>query len=279
MQELIKIQTQTINDEMIKTVNARELHRELGVGRDFSTWIKSRLETLGSVEGEDYITLTSEVLLPKSGEQRGGHNRLEYFVTLDIAKHLAMMEKNEVGKKVREYFIQCEKELREISTKQRCFLEIIEATDQQQVLLGLNKLNTEVIVPLENKVTEQAQMIKEQAPKVEYCDMVLSCPDLVTISVIAHDYGMSARKMNKLLADRKVQYKNQQNLWVLYARYLGKNYARLETVTYEVSDGNYRAKHHLKWTQKGRLFLYDLLKKDDILPTCEQDVTEAHESL
>ena len=114
MNELIKLNETKINNELVQTVSARELHQFLGVGKDFSTWIKNRLDTLGSVENQDYIVLSGESLLPKTGEKRGGHNRLEYFVTLDTAKHLAMMEKTDKGKEVRDYFIECEKKLHEV---------------------------------------------------------------------------------------------------------------------------------------------------------------------
>ena len=111
MNELISLNQSAINGEVQQTVNARELHAFLEVGRDFSTWIKSRLETLGSIENEDY-------LLTKIGEQlpSGTKYKIEYFVTLDTAKHLAMMEKTDKGKEVRDYFIECEKQLK--SSKQ-----------------------------------------------------------------------------------------------------------------------------------------------------------------
>ena len=120
MNELIKLNEQTINNEMVQTVNARELHTFLEVGKVFATWIKNRLDTLGSIEGQDYLILKGESLLPQTGKQtndgRGGHNRLEYFVTLDTAKHLAMMEKNDRGFQVRQYFITCEKLAKQAST-------------------------------------------------------------------------------------------------------------------------------------------------------------------
>ena len=111
MNELIKLNEQTINNEMVQTVNARELHSFLEVGKDFSTWIKARLKTLGSVKNEDY-------LLTKIGEQlpSGTKYKTEYFVTLDTAKHLAMMEKNDRGFQVRQYFITCEKLAKQAST-------------------------------------------------------------------------------------------------------------------------------------------------------------------
>ena len=88
-QELIQISETEINGVLTKTVNARDLHTFLEVGRDFSTWIKGRLSTLGSIEGEDY-------LLPKTGEQdsgqHGGNNKIDYLITLDLAKHIAVKE-------------------------------------------------------------------------------------------------------------------------------------------------------------------------------------------
>ena len=88
-QELIQISETEINGVLTKTVNARGLHSFLEVGRDFSTWIKSRLSTLGSIEGEDY-------LLTKTGEQlpSGTKYKIDYFVTIDLAKHISMMEKS-----------------------------------------------------------------------------------------------------------------------------------------------------------------------------------------
>ena len=110
MNELIKLSQAKINNETVQTVNARELHTFMEVGKDFSTWIKNRLETLGSIENEDYLVV--QEVFPKMGE-KGGRPKTEYYLTLDVAKHLAMMEKNEKGLQIRQYFIECEKKLRE----------------------------------------------------------------------------------------------------------------------------------------------------------------------
>ena len=107
MNELIKLQPQTINGNAVETVSARELHTFLEVGRDFSTWIKDRISKYEFVENTDYI------MLPKTGEleNKGLQGKIEYFVTLDMAKQLAMVENNEKGMQVRKYFIECEKKL------------------------------------------------------------------------------------------------------------------------------------------------------------------------
>ena len=118
-QELIKISETEMNNVKVQTVNARELHSFLEVGRDFSNWIKGRISTLGSIEGEDYTVVLGKNLLAKIGEEkedeRGGSNKIDYFITLGLAKHIAMMEMNERGHQIRNYFIECEKKLKEIS--------------------------------------------------------------------------------------------------------------------------------------------------------------------
>ena len=113
MNELIKLQPQTINGNAVETVSARELHTFLEVGRDFSTWIKDRISKYEFVENADY-------LLPKTGEleNKGLQGKIEYFVTLDMAKQLAMVENNEKGMQVRKYFIECEKKLNSTTTTQ-----------------------------------------------------------------------------------------------------------------------------------------------------------------
>ena len=114
-------------------------------------------------------------------------------------------------------------------------------------------------------------MIKKQEPKVTYHDIVLSCTDLLTVTQIAKDFGISARKLNEILHKDGVQYRDSTGLWMLYSEYLSNNYAQTFTYTYQDNDGEYHAKLHLKWTQKGRLFIYDLLKAKGILPVCEME--------
>lgn len=106
--------------ETIQTVNARELHETLGVGRDFSTWIKSRIEQYGFAENTDYVVFTDsgeksfdspESVNQKSG--RGGDRRsIYYHVSLDMAKELAMVENNDQGRAARRYFIECERSMK-----------------------------------------------------------------------------------------------------------------------------------------------------------------------
>lgn len=118
---------------------------------------------------------------------------------------------------------------------------------------------------LTNKVQEQ--QINELKPKADYTDIILKSNKLVTITQIAKDYGMSGQKMNSLLKERKVQY-SQSGQWLLYSKHQDKGFTHSMTAYY--GKENSIAKMYTKWTQKGRLFIYDLLKEDGILPTIEQ---------
>lgn len=120
---------------------------------------------------------------------------------------------------------------------------------------------------LENKMQEQR--INELKPKADYCDLILRNKGLVTISQIAKDYGMSGTSMNKKLHELGVQY-NQSKQWLLYSKYQDKGYTQSETINITRSDGRPDIRMNTKWTQKGRLFLYELLKTNDILPMIER---------
>lgn len=135
-------------------------------------------------------------------------------------------------------------------------------------IAALQKLKEERQLRLQaqEEVAQKNQIIQELQPKASYYDLVLQNKSLVAISVIAKDYGMSAKKMNKILHELKIQFK-QGNTWLLYQKYAGKGYTQSKTHTI---DADY-SKMHTYWTQKGRLFLYDLLKnKKGILPLIEQ---------
>lgn len=106
---------------------------------------------------------------------------------------------------------------------------------------------------------EQAQ---EQA---RYLDLIIESKSAVVITQIAADYGMSAIKFNQLLYSLGIQHK-VNNQWILYRKYMAKGYTDSKTI--EISG---RVRMQTVWTQKGRLFLYELLKKHDILPLIEQE--------
>lgn len=124
------------------------------------------------------------------------------------------------------------------------------------------------VLQLENK--QQQQIIGELQPKASYYDLVLQSTELMPITLIAKDYGMSANAMNKTLFNLGVQY-NQCGTWLLYAKHHARGYTQSKTQTYQRHDGTQGIKYHTYWTQKGRLFLYSLLKENNILPVIERE--------
>jgi len=123
---------------------------------------------------------------------------------------------------------------------------------------------------LEEALAVGQQQIAEMQPKATYYDVVLKCKDAVNISVIAKDYGWSAQRMNEYLHDKGVQYK-QGDTWLLYQKHAACGYTRTNTHVFEDSNGREHTKVHTKWTQKGRLFIYQTLKADGIYPQIEQE--------
>ena len=119
------------------------------------------------------------------------------------------------------------------------------------------------------EIARKDQLIGELKPLADYTDKILQNPGLVTITQIAKDYGMSGRAMNNLLSDLGVQYK-QSGQWLLYRKYHNKGYTHSKTIEITRSDGSPDVVMETKWTQKGRLFLYELLKENDVLPVIEQ---------
>lgn len=121
--------------------------------------------------------------------------------------------------------------------------------------------------------SQQKQVIGELKPKADYVDRILKSNSLVTITQIAKDYGMSGQGMNKVLHDLHIIYScNKQ--WLLYSQHQAKGYTFSETVDIPREDGTTKVVMNTKWTQKGRLFLYETLKKRNLLPLIERKEQE-----
>ena len=254
MNELIPINY----DDEEPTISARDLHKALDVQSRFSRWFDSNKELF--VEGEDYNKCTSSTVV-----NNGAVRELEdYKITVLMAKHLAMMSRTEKGKQIRDYLIDLEKAW---NTPEQVFARALKMADRTIAKLkdSVKSLSTEISV--------KNQIIGELKPKADYYDEILKNPGLVTITQIAKDYGMSGKKMNDILHDIGIQYK-QSGQWLLYSKYHCMGYTHSETVDIVRSDGRPDVKMNTKWSQKGRIFLYDKLKESGILPVIEQEMTK-----
>lgn len=240
MTELIKID---VNENQEPVISGRALHSFLEVATPYDKWFPRMVE-YGFTDGLDFSTFLSE--------STGGRPATDHAIRLDMAKEIAMIQRSEKGKQARQYFIQIEKDY---NSPEKIMARALQIAEKE-----LSNLR------LENKVQEQ--QIAELKPKASYYDLVLQCKDLLSMTEIAKDYGMSAKGMNKLLHDLGIQYK-QSGIWFLYSKYQSNGYTQTKTQNYSKSDGSQGVTTHTYWTQKGRLFLYELLKANEILPMIE----------
>lgn len=248
MNELITITTNEVGEP---TVLGRELHEFLGVKTLYKDWFPRMVE-YGFTEGKDFNPLKNEQVRIE-GNREVARELTDHLLTIDMAKEICMIQRTEVGKQARQYFIQVEKDYNSPEKIMARALRIAE-----------KELST---LRLETKV--QAQQIAELQPKATYYDLILQCPSLLSVTEIAKDYGLSAKGLNKILHDNGIQY-SQSGVWFLYAKYQDKGYTSTKTQNYNRPDGTQGSRVHTYWTQKGRLFLYGLLKDLGHLPLVER---------
>ncbi len=156
--------------------------------------------------------------------------------------------------------------------------EILDNPDMAIAALTALKEERAKTKALQTENAQQKQMIGELKPKADYMDKILNNKGLVTISQIAKDYGMSGRAMNEKLHELGVQYK-QSGQWLLYSKYHDKGYTHSRTINITHSDGTPDVTMETKWTQKGRVFIYELLKGVGVLPVIEQTTDEDAEEI
>ena len=195
---------------------------------------------------------------------RSGQNREAWFLTENGLYEVLMQSRKPLAKEFKKKVKEILKSIRKHGLY--AIDDLLENPDMAIAALQKLKEERRLRLQAQEEIAQKNQIIQELQPKASYYDLVLQNKSLVAISVIAKDYGMSAKKMNKILHELKIQFK-QGNTWLLYQKYAGKGYTQSKTHTI---DADY-SKMHTYWTQKGRLFLYDLLKnKKGILPLIEQ---------
>ena len=209
--ELIKIETR---EGFGRCVSLRELHEGLKIKSKFNDFAK-RMCGYGFEENIDYIKVTQKkVTLNNEGKNRA-YNEDDYIITTDMAKEICMIQRSDIGREFRKYFIECEKQLKEVKSnipqiteKQQCILAIYEGGENG--LMAAKRLSE---IEVEEKTKVLVEKIEEDKPKVEYTDNVLQAEGLITTTAIAKDFGMSARKLNGILNKEGIQYKQGGQWW------------------------------------------------------------------
>lgn len=229
MDELIKINT---NEEGKRTVNGRDLYEFLEVKKDYSDWIKAQVKRARLREGIDFIKF------PQKGE-KNIRPKIEYHFTIEAGKHIGMISGTDKGFEVRDYFIECERQLLE----------------QKPAIPSYPEALRQLADSLEREETNR--------PKIEYHDEVLKSVTDITVTVIAKDLGTTAIKLNKLLQNIGVQYKSGKT-WVLKSEYQDKGYTDTKTHKYIDHNDEVQTAIHTYWTEKGREFIINKWKEYDV---------------
>lgn len=199
MNEIIKLQSQDINDNAVETVSARELHSFLESKQDFSTWIKNRIEKYGFEENQDFIKLHKKMELSKTGQVA-----IEYYITLDMAKQLAMVENNDKGRQARKYFIECEKKLKEQTSSQRP----IPITYADALRAYADEIEA-------HEQTKQTLAIAQ--PKVQYFDKLVERNLLTNFTTTAKEFGIKRKDFINYLLGNGYIYRDQHDNLLPYA--------------------------------------------------------------
>lgn len=156
MNELINVEQRTIGQQSLPTVNARELHAFLGSSQQFGNWINNRIQQYGFVENSDFVVVfNNSIKNPESQENKGGRPSKEYFISLNMAKELSMVERTDKGRQARLYFIACEQKLYALAGQQ------VQQSNYQQGMKNANWHITQLVHTLKDVVkTQQKQMDK-----------------------------------------------------------------------------------------------------------------------
>lgn len=242
MNEIINV---SVNDNQEPVVSGRQLHEALDVQSRYTTWFE-RMTEYGFVEGQDF--------LPNLGKSTGGRQAVDHIIKLDMAKEIAMIQRSDRGKQVRQYFIQIEKDF---NSPEKIMARALLMADKKITNLTIENNHLQLV-------------LKEAQKQARYLDLIIESKGALRVSQIAQDYGMTANKLNKVLYELGVQHKvNGQ--WILYKRHMGKGYTDSHTFDFRDKNGYPRTNVSTTWTQKGRLFLYELLKENNYLPLIEKE--------
>ena len=186
------------------------------------------------------------------GNRNVSREVIDHKLTIEMAKQLCMLARNDKGREAREYFIQVEREW----------------NSPEKVMGRALKIANMVINEQKVLIAAQEQQISEFKPIRDYVDEILSSTSALTITQIAADYDITARALNKILEEEKVQ-RNVSGQWILYKNQMGKGYTKSETFTFTRSDGRLDSKITTKWTQKGRLMIHEIMKSRGIDAVCK----------
>ena len=235
----------TQNDEQY--VSGRDLHMFLEISTRYNDWFKRMCE-YGFVESVDYTPITQKRVTAQGNTTK----QTDHNLSIEMAKQLCMLARNDKGREAREYFIAVERDW----------------NSPEKVMSRALKIANNVINEQKALIAQQEQQIAEFQPVRDYVDEILSSTSTLTTTQVAADYDLSARALNQILHEAKIQ-RNVNGQWILYKSEMGKGYTKSETFTFTRNDGRLDSKIQTKWTQKGRLRIHEILTAKGIVAVCK----------
>lgn len=247
MNELIKIEAREISGATIQTCNARDLWQFVESKTQFSDWIKGRIEKYGFIEGEDWV------IQKIVNNSVGGRPTLDYHLTIEMAKELAMVENNEKGRQVRRYFIECERRAKSAPAS-----DPMTVLSDPAAMRGLLLTYTEKVIALEDKVGELE-------PKAEALDRIATADGSLCFTDAAKTLQIRLKDLMAWLSSHKWIYQRPGTSWIGYQDKIQAGYIEHKTNTVERSDGTEKVVTQARITPKGlaKLSEYFSSKNDD----------------
>lgn len=264
------------NLEIIKIKNVRGYQDNKGVAQLNLEDIARGLGFIENKNGIEYIMWrrVRQYLIEFGFDTSAENEKLPEYIPENIFYKLCFKAKNEIARRFQD--IVTDEILPAIRQTGGYIAGEENMTEDELVLKAMNVLSAKVEnlkqknTLLEADNNQKDQLIGELKPKADYTDKILNSKGTVKINVIANDYGLTAIAMNKKLHELKVQYKQGAD-WLLYSEHRSKGYTHSKTIHFLHKDGRPDTRMNMEWSQKGRLFLYELLKKNGIIPTIEQN--------
>ncbi|WP_375640503.1 MULTISPECIES: antA/AntB antirepressor family protein [unclassified Bartonella] len=232
MNTLIPISEQTVGQEIVQTVNARNLHAFLEAKRDFSNWIKDRIIKYNLEEGIDYI-----LTLAKTGERQNVVLK-EYYLTLNVAKELSMLENNKKGREARLYFIKCERLLKQVVTPQVDY-------SKPEALLG-------VLNHLQSQIEQKDHVIAKLEPKAKALDGLKRSDGLFGLIEAAKMLEVRPKDLTDYLRKHDWVYRRAPGAPLLpYQDKIKKGFMDCPAITIQRPDGTEKVLPSTKITSRG----------------------------
>ncbi|WP_455480095.1 antA/AntB antirepressor family protein [Bartonella sp. B23] len=237
MNTLIKITEQTIGHDTVQTVNARELHAFLEVTSRFNDWIKNRIKEYDFLENQDFMSFTKNLVKPQ-----GGRSFKDYALTLDMAKELAMVERNDKGKQARQYFIECERRAKQVSAPQ------IDYSDPRTIL--------GVITHMQEELQNKDALIEQQAHKVIAYDHLTRAEGTMCITDTAKMLEIRPKDLFGYMQQKRWIYKRVgTSEFVPYQDKIQQGLMDCATNVFRRDDGSEKVSVQARVTAKGLAFL------------------------